>query len=105
MELMIRIVDRSPAIDDSKSGDVICANPDGWAWSKTELLNPEYVIISTNITQSEVEALLSNDNHLATMTQKKPRRKYSITQPFLKSWPPKIDKIPAPLFRKMFNLK
>ncbi len=64
MELLIRIVHRSetplaPKIGESLAGDVIVACPDGWAWTKTELTNPDWRIIRVPLTQTECDALTS----------------------------------------------
>lgn len=59
MEFLVRIVDRSDREDDSKRGDVLCAQPDGWAWSQAELTNPAWRIIRVNVLRSTVDALLS----------------------------------------------
>lgn len=54
MEALVRIIDRSAAEDDSKRGDVICVQPDGWAWSEAERTNPDWLII-------KVTGLLNTD--------------------------------------------
>ena len=48
MEVLARLVDKGPAEDCSKRGDVIAVQQDGWAWSDAELTNPDWVIISVN---------------------------------------------------------
>lgn len=63
MELLIRIVDKHPAVSTlyeraSQRGDVIVAVPDGWDWSNAERSNPEWIIVRAEITEIEVDALL-----------------------------------------------
>lgn len=60
MELLIRIIDKSTAEDASQRGDVICACPDGWAWSDAERSNPDWIIIKADITEIECDALLES---------------------------------------------
>lgn len=48
MEALIRLVDKGPAEDCSKRGDVIAVQPDGWAWSNEELTNPDWIIVVVN---------------------------------------------------------
>lgn len=45
MEALVRLIDRSGREDDSKRGDVICVQADGWAWSNEERTNPDWLII------------------------------------------------------------
>ncbi|MCC6193747.1 MAG: hypothetical protein IT518_04690 [Burkholderiales bacterium] len=71
MEFLVRIVDRSDREDDSKRGDVLCAQPDGWAWSQAELVNPDWRIVSVRVLQSTVDAFLSQ----ATRTDRRFRRR------------------------------
>lgn len=58
MELLIRTVDKSSAENASQKGDVIAAMPDGWGWSNAERTNPDWIIVSAQITEVEAEALL-----------------------------------------------
>lgn len=63
MELLIRLVDKQPADHAlwekaGQRGDVVAAMPDGWAWSDTERTNPEWLIVTAEITDIEVVALL-----------------------------------------------
>lgn len=50
-ELLVRVVDKTNPNDAAadrllpKAGDVIDVHPDGWAWSKAELSNPEWRIL------------------------------------------------------------
>lgn len=65
MELLIRVVDKhqpnSEAYETaSQRGDVICACPDGWPWSDAERTNPDWIIISADITEVEAGALLES---------------------------------------------
>lgn len=60
MELLIRIIDKSAAEDASQRGDVICACPDGWAWSDAERNNPDWIIIKADVTEIECDALLES---------------------------------------------
>lgn len=57
MELLIRTVDKSDAENASKRGDVIVFQPDGFVWSPTERSNPEWIIVTAQITDVESEAL------------------------------------------------
>lgn len=62
MELLIRIVDKVPVGNPdyaraSQRGDVIVACPDGWNWTTREKSNPDWIIVSANITQIEATAL------------------------------------------------
>lgn len=62
MELLIRVVGKHPIISPlaeaaSQRGDVIAAVADGWAWSDAERSNPDWIIISANITEIEADAL------------------------------------------------
>lgn len=45
MEALVRIVDRDAAEDESKRGDVITVQSDGWPWSVAERTNPDWIII------------------------------------------------------------
>ena len=75
MEFLIRIVDKCIGEDCSKSGDVIAACADGWAWSSEELNNHDWRIIRVpGIIQSTVDALLAK-SQLDTV---KRRREYFI---------------------------
>lgn len=58
MELLIRTIDKSASENASQSGDVIAAMPDGWAWSDAERTNPDWIIVTAQITEVEAEALL-----------------------------------------------
>jgi|JI10StandDraft_1071094.scaffolds.fasta_scaffold410005_2 hypothetical protein len=63
MELLIRTVDKQPAVSmlsetSSQRGDVICALPDGWEWSAAERSNPDWIIVTAQITEVEADALL-----------------------------------------------
>ncbi len=65
MELLIRIIDKHPAVSveyerASQRGDVICAMPDGWEWSQAERSNPDWIIVSAAITETECDALLES---------------------------------------------
>ena len=65
MELLIRITDKQPIVSmdyekSSQRGDVICACPDGWAWSAAERTNPDWIIVSADITEIEAGALLES---------------------------------------------
>ncbi len=57
MELLIRTVDKSDEETASKRGDVIVFQPDGFEWSVLERSNPEWVIITAQITEVEAETL------------------------------------------------
>ena len=37
---------------------MIAAMPDGWAWSDAERTNPDWIIVTAQITEVEAEALL-----------------------------------------------
>lgn len=65
MEVLIRIIDRSGAIDDAKRGDVVSICPDGWAWSPAELTNNDWRIISVNILASTALAFLASPTNQA----------------------------------------
>jgi hypothetical protein len=63
MELLIRIADKHPVVaalyeSASQRGDVIAACPDGWAWSQAERENPDWIIVTADITDIEAGALL-----------------------------------------------
>lgn len=65
MELLIRVVDKHPAVaivyeKSSQRGDVIVAMPDGWQWSKAERNNPDWIIVTAQITEVEAGALLES---------------------------------------------
>lgn len=65
MELLIRLVDKQPVGHElwekaSQRGDVIAAMPDGWAWSDAERNNPEWLIVTADITDVEAGALLES---------------------------------------------
>lgn len=65
MELLIRIVDKQPAVSTmsevaSQRGDVICACQDGWGWSYAERSNPDWIIVKADITEIEADALLES---------------------------------------------
>lgn len=57
MELLIRTVDKASAENASKRGDVIVFQPDGFGWSAPERSNPEWVIVTAQITEVEADAL------------------------------------------------
>lgn len=61
MEALVRIVDRSADEADSKRGDVIVVQPDGWAWSQEERTNPDWLII-------KVASFLGTDRDTALAT-------------------------------------
>ena len=63
MELLIRLVDKHPIVapiyeKSSQRGDVIVAMPDGWQWSDAERNNPDWIIVTAQITEVEAGALL-----------------------------------------------
>ena len=63
MELLIRIADKHPVVAAQyemagQRGDVIAACPDGWAWSPAERDNPDWIIVTADITDIEAGALL-----------------------------------------------
>lgn len=63
MELLIRLVDKQPAGHElwekaSQRGDVISACLDGWSWSDAERNNPEWLIVTAEITEIEAGGLL-----------------------------------------------
>lgn len=65
MELLIRLVDKQPAGHElwekaSQRGDVISVCPDGWAWSEAERTNPEWLIVTAEITEIESDGLLES---------------------------------------------
>lgn len=65
MELLIRIVDKHPAVSTmyetgSQRGDVICICPDGWQWSAGELNNPDWIIVKADLVEAECDALLES---------------------------------------------
>lgn len=62
MELLVRIIDRSAAENDSKRGDIIAVQPDGWAWTDAERTNPDWVII-------KVASLLDTDRYTMLSVQ------------------------------------
>lgn len=60
MELLVRIVDRSEAESDSKRGDVIAVQPDGWAWTDAERTNPDWLIIKVaNLLATDRDTMVS----------------------------------------------
>lgn len=63
MELLIRIAHKQPVVSTahvtaSQRGDVIAAMPDGHAWSDAERTFPEWIIITAEITEDDVESLM-----------------------------------------------
>ena len=56
-ELLVQIVDHGDAVDALKAGHVIVACPDGHEWSSEERNNQEWIILSTNLLESEIDAL------------------------------------------------
>ncbi len=63
MEILIRVVDRHPIVSmdyeaSSQRGDVIAACPYGWEWSQAERENPDWIIVTADITDIEAGALL-----------------------------------------------
>lgn len=63
-ELLVRIVDKTnddPYLDVrcTKRGDVITVQPDGWAWGKEELANPEWRIVKIAASVAECLQFLS----------------------------------------------
>jgi hypothetical protein len=63
MELLIRIADKHPVVAtiyemSGQRGDVVAVCPDGWAWSPAERENPDWIIVTANITDIESGALL-----------------------------------------------
>jgi len=61
MEALVRIIDRSAAEHDSKRGDVVTVQADGWAWSQEERTNPDWLII-------KVGSFLGTDRDTALAT-------------------------------------
>lgn len=59
MELLVRLIDRSEHEADSKRGDVVTAQPDGWGWSQAERTNPDWMII-------KVAGMLATDSDALT---------------------------------------
>lgn len=57
MELLIRTVNKSSAENASQRGDVIVTQPDGFGWSVLERSNPEWIIVTAQITEVEAEFL------------------------------------------------
>jgi len=110
MELLIRIIDKSTATMASKAGDVITIQEDGWPWSTTEMNNPAWIIVRTNITQTEAQALLAGDytqNADGSFTLNIPKR-YKVdllAGNLVKPDPPRIIAVPVSQFRKIFGLK
>ena len=47
VEILVRLVDRSAAESDSKRGDVVTVQADGWEWSQAERTSPDWLIIKT----------------------------------------------------------
>ena len=74
MEALIRVVDKGVAEDCSKAGDVISICPNAWAWSTSELTNPEWRIVRVPILASDVDALLAK----SVVAGVKRRREYSV---------------------------
>ena len=81
MELLIRTVDKSLAENASQRGDVIAAMPDGWDWSVVERNNPDWVIVTAQITEVEAEALLEESRQNETVY----RRRLGVNVDLLKS--------------------
>ena len=90
-ELLVRLIDRSAAGDDSKRGDVIAIHPGGHEWSEAERTNPDWIII-------KVVSLLGTD--AAVMLTPKLSKILSATgDPFLlrrREWALDLDAAPAP---------
>lgn len=86
MELLIRIVDKHPAVSmlretSSQRGDVICAMPDGWQWSSAERNSSDWILITADITEAEAEALLEE----ARPNEPKYRRRLGVNTDGLKA--------------------
>ena len=60
MEVLVRVVDRSGRVDDSKRGDVIAIEPDGWNWSAQELTEEYWRIFRCPITQAQADTFLQS---------------------------------------------
>lgn len=67
-ELLVRVVDKvnveSIYLDCgcTKRGDVIVVRPDGWAWGRCELNDPQYVVVRVpDMSLTEAEALTTPD--------------------------------------------
>lgn len=106
MELLIRIVDKSPDPLASKMGDVIWVCANGWAWSTAEMNNPEWIIVRTGITQVEADGLLAADIGVGDIMAR--RRKYAVDVAaggLTKPEPPRIIDVPVSQFRKIYGLK
>lgn len=63
-ELLVRVVDKTnddPYLDVrcTKRGDVIVVKPDGWAWGKQELANPDWRIVKIDASIEECLQLLA----------------------------------------------
>lgn len=85
MEALVRIIDRSAAEDDSKRGDVICVQPDGWAWSDAERTNPDWLII-------KVASFLGTDRDTALATG----RNFPAGRFRRREWKLNLDNAPLP---------
>lgn len=59
MELLVALVARSSAVNDIQAGEVITIQADGWGWSPAELSNPNWGIISSEISAANVTSLMS----------------------------------------------
>ena len=58
MQLVIRIVDSGPEPAHSKAGHVVVAVPDSHVFSATERANPDWVIVQSDLTEVECQALM-----------------------------------------------
>ena len=68
---------RNEQINLYRRGDVITYKPDGWAWSRAERQNPNWRILSVDLTEAECQALVSPEldpNKTKTLIRKRMRR-------------------------------
>ena len=84
-EILLRVVDKGPSDITSKAGDVLSVCPDSWAWSTEELTNPAWRIVSVNVLQSTIDAVLTPGNDAVTGRQKR-----------LRDWTVDFTKAPDP---------
>ena len=59
MEILLFAADKSSNPGDWLAGDVISACLDGWPWSAAERSHSQWIIIKSEITQIEADALIA----------------------------------------------
>jgi hypothetical protein len=104
VEVLIRIVDHSANPLASKAGDIISICPDNWPWTAAEINNPEYIIVQTQITQAEADALTAPRQNAVTKDGTL-FRNYKVNSVPVKPVPARVMVVPVANFRTRFGLK